>query len=157
MDSTAQTASAADAGGKPTWTVPADWKEGPLAQFLIAKFIIGSGDATAAVNVSSLAGDGGGLLPNINRWRGQLGQPPVTDADIATLPTVDATGVKATLVDISGTDARSGKPARLVGVIVPLGGQTWFYKLMGNADVVAQQQDAFTKFVQSAKYPDAHQ
>ena len=157
MDSTAQTASAADAAGKPTWTVPADWKEGPLAQFLIAKFIIGSGDATAAVNVSSLAGDGGGLLPNINRWRGQLGQPPVTDADIATLPTVDATGVKATLVDISGTDARSGKPARLVGVIVPLGGQTWFYKLMGDAGIVAQQQDAFTKFVQSAKYPDAHQ
>jgi hypothetical protein len=96
-------------------------------------------------------------LPNINRWRGQLGQPPVTDADIATLPTVDATGVKATLVDISGTDARSGKPARLVGVIVPLGGQTWFYKLMGDAGIVAQQQDAFTKFVQSAKYPDAHQ
>ena len=157
MDSAAQTPPAADAAGKPTWTVPADWQEGQLAQFLVAKFVIGSGDASAAVNVSSLAGDGGGLLPNINRWRGQLGQPPVTDADIATLPTVDATGVKATLVDISGTDARSGKPARLVGVIVPLGGQTWFYKLMGDAGIVAQQQDAFTKFVQSAKYPDAHQ
>ena len=156
MDSTTQSAPAADTAGKPTWTVPADWEEGQLAQFLIAKFIIGGGDATAAVNVSSLAGDGGGLLPNINRWRGQLGQPPVTDADIATLPTVDATGVKATLVDISGTDARSGKPARLVGVIVPLVGQTWFYKLMGDPDIVAQQKDAFTKFVQSAKYPDAH-
>ena len=156
MDSAAQTAPAADAAGKPTWTVPADWKEGQLAQFLVAKFVIGSGDASAAVNVSSLAGDGGGLLPNINRWRGQLGQPPVTDADIAALPTVDATDVKATLVDIAGTDARSGKPARLVGMIVPLGGQTWFYKLMGDANVVAQQKDALIKFVQSAKYPDAH-
>jgi hypothetical protein len=145
-----------DDSGKPTWTVPADWREGQLAQFLVAKFIIGSGKATAAVNVSSLAGDGGGLLPNINRWRGQLGQPPVTDADITTLPTVDASGTKATLVDFSGADARSGKPARLIGVIVPLGGQTWFYKLMGDANVVAEQQNAFTQFVQSAKYPDAH-
>jgi hypothetical protein len=150
-------APAADAAGKPAWTVPADWQEGQLAQFLVAKFIIGSGDATAAVNVSQLDGDGGGLLPNINRWRGQLGQPPVADADIATLPTIDATGTKATLVDISDTDARSGKPARLIGVIVPFGGQTWFYKLMGDPDIVAQQKDAFTKFVQSAKYPDAHQ
>ena len=156
MDSAAQTPPAADAAGKPTWTVPADWQEGQLAQFLVAKFVIGSGDASAAVNVSSLAGEGGGLLPNINRWRGQLGQPPVTDADIAALPTVDATDVKATLVDIAGTDARSGKPARLVGMIVPLGGQTWFYKLMGDANVVAQQKDALIKFVQSAKYPDAH-
>ena len=157
MDSAAQTPPAADAAGKPTWKVPVDWQEGQLAQFLVAKFVIGSGDASAAVNVSSLAGDGGGRLPNINRWRGQLGQPPATDADIAALPTVDATGVKATLVDITGTDARSGKPARLVGVIVPLGGQTWFYKLMGDANVVAQQKDALIKFVQSAKYPpDAH-
>ena len=139
---------------KPTWTVPADWKEGQLAQFLVAKFNIqGAGGATASVNVSQLAGDGGGLLANLNRWRAQLGQAPLTDADIAKLPTIDASGVKATLADITGTDPRSGKPARLVGLVLPLGGQTWFYKLMGDASVVAQQQDALIKFVQSAKYP----
>ncbi len=152
----AQPASDAAAAGTPTWTVPADWQAGPLAQFLVAKFIIGSGDTAAAVNVSQLDGTGGGLLPNINRWRGQLGQPPLTDADIAALPTIDATGTKATLVDVSGTDKRTGKAARLIGVIVPLSGQTWFYKLMGDANLVAQQQAAFTQFVQSAKYPDAH-
>jgi len=160
MDATAPATSAApdaSATGTPAWTVPADWKPGPLAQFLVAKFVIGSGDATAGVNVSQLDGNGGGLLPNINRWRGQLSQPPLTDADIAALPTIDAAGIKSTLVDVSGTEARTGKPARLVGVIVPLSGQTWFYKLMGDPDIVAQQQDAFTKFVQSAKYSDAHQ
>jgi hypothetical protein len=142
------------AADKPTWTVPADWKEGQLAQFLVAKFVIqGGGDATAAVNVSQLAGDGGGLLANLNRWRAQLGQTPLTEDDLAKLPTIDASGTKATLADITGTDARSGKPARLIGVVLPLGGQTWFYKLMGDASVVAQQQDALIKFVQSAIYP----
>jgi len=145
-----------DAGDKPTWTIPADWKEGQLAQFLVAKFVIGSGDATAAVNVSQLSGDGGGLLSNINRWRGQLGQSPLEENALAQLPIIDATGGKATVVDISGTDARSQKPAQLVGVVLPLNGQTWFYKLMGNPAIVTAQKAAFIQFVQSAKYPDAH-
>ncbi len=149
---------AAAAADKPAWTVPADWKEGQLAQFLVARFVIqGSGEATAAVNVSQLSGDGGGLLPNVNRWRAQLGLPPGSDADLARLPLLDVSGAKATLVDIAGTDPRSGQPAQLVGLVLPLGGQTWFYKLMGDPAVVAPQKAALIKFVQSAKYPaDAH-
>ncbi|MEI8290799.1 MAG: hypothetical protein WCH99_15130 [Verrucomicrobiota bacterium] len=143
-----------DSNDKPAWTVPADWKEGQLAQFLVAKYVIsGSGDVVAAVNVSQLSGDGGGLLLNLNRWRAQLGLPPVSEADLAKLPTIDASGVKATVADLTGTDARSGKPARLVGVVLPLNGQTWFYKLMGDAATVGRQKDAFIKFIQSAKYP----
>jgi hypothetical protein len=146
---------AADATGKPTWNVPADWKEGQLAQFLVAKFVIQNGNASAAVNVSQLNGDGGGLAANVNRWRAQLGQSPANDEDIAKLPTIDASGVKAMMVQINGTDARSGQPASLVGVVLPLNGQTWFYKLMGDKDVVLQQVPAFIQFVQSAKYPAA--
>jgi hypothetical protein len=158
MDAGNATAPATDAGNVPTWTIPTGWQAAPLSQFLVAKFSIASADgAEAAINVSSLAGDGGGLAANVNRWRGQLGLAPNADAEAANLPTMDASGGgKATLIDISGTDARTGKPARLVGVIVPQNGQTWFYKLMGDPDVVAQQKDAFVKFVQSAKYPDAH-
>jgi hypothetical protein len=155
MDAAVPAAAAADVAGKPTWTVPADWKAGQLAQFLVAKFVIQNGVASAAVNVSQLAGDGGGLAANVNRWRGQLGQSPLSADDIAKLPTIDASGVKATLVEISGTDARSGQPASLVGVVLPLNSQTWFYKLMGDAGVVTQQKDAFIAFVQSAKYPAA--
>ncbi|MDD5139190.1 MAG: hypothetical protein PHY43_02890 [Verrucomicrobiales bacterium] len=148
-------AASVPAGDKPTWTVPAGWQEGQLAQFLIAKYVItGANGATAAVNVSSLAGDGGGLLPNVNRWRTQLGLAPIAEADLANLPTIDASGGKATLIEFTGTSA--GKPAQLVGVVLPLGGQTWFYKLMGDANVVAQQKEALVSFVQSAQYPHAH-
>ena len=48
------------------------------------------------------------------------------------------------------------QPARLVGVVLPLADQTWFYKLMGDPEVVAAQKDALLQFVQSAKYPDVH-
>ena len=145
------------AGDKPSWTVPAGWQEGQLSQFLIAKYVVeGTDGAQAAINVSSLGGDGGGLLPNVNRWRQQLGLPPVAEDDLANLPALETSGGKGVLIDFSGTDGRSGKPARLVGVVLPLGGQTWFYKLMGDANLVAQQRDALVKFVQSATYPNAH-
>ena len=150
-------APASESGSKPTWTVPAGWQEGQLAQFLTAKYVIaGANGTSAAVNVSSLAGDGGGLLANVNRWRGQLGLAPLVETDLANLPTIDASGGKATLIEFSGTDARTGKPSKLIGLVLPLGGQTWFYKLMGEAGIVAQQKDALIQFVQSAKYPDAH-
>ena len=141
---------------KPTWTVPADWKEGELLQFLVARYLLqGAGEAAAAVNVSELDGTGGGLLPNLNRWRAQLGQPPIADDDAAKLPTIDASGAKGILADFNGTDARTGKPARLIGVVLPLKGQTWFYKLMGDPDLVGQQKDTLIKFIQSAQYPAA--
>jgi hypothetical protein len=147
-------ATPAAAGTTPSWTVPPGWKEGELMQFLVARYVIqGAGDATAAVNVSQLDGNGGGLLANLNRWRTQLGQPAITGDDAAKLPTIDASGTQAVLADFGGTDARTGKPARLIGVVLPFNGQTWFYKLMGDPDLVGQQKDALIKFVQSAQYP----
>ena len=146
-----------DPAEKPTWTVPAGWQEGPLAQFLIAKFIIkGTGNAAATVNVSRLNGDGGGLLSNINRWHQQLTTASITGEEMMKLPSLDVAGSKATLVDFTGTNPMTKQPARLVGVVLPLADQTWFYKLMGDPEVVAAQKDALLQFVQSAKYPDVH-
>jgi hypothetical protein len=144
-------------GDLPTWTVPAGWQTGPLAQFLVAKFIIPgtAANTLAEVNVGSLS-NAGGLLANVNRWRSQLALEPVDDAGLGkVISTLDAGGIPATVVDFSGTDPKTGKPARLVGVIVPRIGQTWFYKLMGDAELVAQQKDALMQFVKSAKYPGA--
>ncbi|HVU27693.1 MAG TPA: hypothetical protein VHG71_08160 [Verrucomicrobiae bacterium] len=138
------------------WTIPADWQSQPPSQFLLAEFLIQTNGATAEVNVAELAGDGGGLAANVNRWRGQLGLPPADEMEFSkTISTFEVPNGQATLVDFSGTDSKTGKPARLVGAIVPQNGQTWFYKLMGDPQIVAQQKDAFLKFIQSAKYPDA--
>ncbi len=146
---------AAPAGeGNPKWEVPAGWKEIPGGQFLVAKFTLtGDGGAQAAVNVSMSAGDGGGLAANVNRWRGQLGQSPWTEAELQKLAKEIpvATGT-ATFIELSGTDGRTGQPASLVGAMVVQSGQAWFYKLMGDAKVVESQKAAFTKFVQTVKY-----
>ena len=142
---------------KPIWTVPADWQQMPPAQFLLAEYAItGASGAKADVNVAMLNGEGGGVLPNVNRWRGQLGLPPAAEENLAGMTSaLQVAGGQATMMDVTGTDAKTGQKARLVGVILPQAGQTWFYKLMGDEQLVGQQKEAFVKFIQSAKYPNA--
>jgi hypothetical protein len=137
---------------KPAWQVPTGWKEVPNAPFLVAKFIItGSENSQAAVNVSVT---GGGLAINVNRWRGQLGLGDLPEGEVSKLltPLEGVAGGKAVLVDMTGTDAKSGQKARLVGVILTQPDKTWYYKLMGAEPLVAQEKPAFIKFVQSVKY-----
>jgi hypothetical protein len=142
--------------GKPALTVPAGWQEVPAAQFLLAEYsITGANGAKAEVNVAELSGDGGGVLANVNRWRGQIGLDPVDETGLAKLTTtLDVAGGQATFVDMTGNDM-SGQSLRLVAAIVPMGDQTWFYKLMGDGKVVAGQKDAFTQFVKTARYSNA--
>jgi hypothetical protein len=144
------------APAKPDWTVPPSWKEEPPTQMLLARFSAADNDAHAEITVSVFPGDVGGQLANVNRWRSQVGLEPVVEADLAKLATpVDIADGKAMFVDMIGTDAKSGQPARLLGAMVPQAGQTWFYKMLGDGRVVEREKGAFTKFVQTVKYSHA--
>ncbi len=156
-DSAGLTTPAAASGpgeGKPTWKVPAAWRETTAGQFLVAKFLIAAANnSQAAVNVSSSGGDGGGLVMNVNRWRKQLGLPDVDAAAAEKLATpLDAGAAKAMLIDMTGSDPRTGDKSRLIAVIVPQPSQTWFYKLMGPLPVVEQEKENFIRFVQTVQY-----
>jgi hypothetical protein len=145
----------ADSSGKPAWQVPATWKEIVAGQMLLAKFQLSESPKTE-VTVSVFPGDVGGLLANVNRWRSQVHLPAVDSAGLAQVVTpLDASGAKAMLVDMAGQDASKGPKTRIVGVIVPRNGQTWFYKMMGDDQVAEREKPAFLSFVQSVKYSDA--
>ena len=146
----------ASAEAHPKWQVPAGWKEASAGPFLVSKFLVtGEGSAQASVNVSTSAGDGGGLVANVNRWRQQLGLGAMPEAELGnSLTSVDVAGGKATLTDMTGKDPKTGDPARLIAAIVPRQGQTWFFKLMGDAKVVEREKDAFTGFVRGTEYPN---
>ncbi len=140
--------------GGPQWEVPGGWQEVPGGQFLVAKFNLPGGQA--AVNVSTSTGDGGGVAGNVNRWRKQIGLQDLAPAELEKgLTMLDGPAGKAILVDMSGTDARTGEPTRIIGVVVPLKDETWFYKLMGEPQTVEQEKATFTRFITSAKYPNA--
>ena len=149
-DMTSPSTDAVPGQNQPVWQVPAGWQPVSAGQFLIAKFMLANQNgATATVNVSSSPADGGGLAPNVNRWRGQLGLPPVVDVSTVTFA---VPGGQAQLVDISGTSVQTGQSAELVGIVVTLPNRTWFYKLMGNPTLVAAQKVTFTQFVKGVRY-----
>ena len=141
---------------KPSWQIPAGWNEVPPTAMLLAKFSAGQGTAKADITVSSFDGDVGGLTANVNRWRGQISLAPVDDAAAnQAVTSVEVSGEKGSLVDMNGTDVKTGQPARLIGVAVPHEGRTWFFKILGDGKVVASERDAFLKFVQTVKLPHA--
>ncbi len=134
------------------WKVPEGWRSSTPGPMVMASYKVGAeGGPSADVSVSMFPGDVGGTLANVNRWRGQLGQAALTEADLATATTtVDVGGTPGISVDFSGTNARSGKAARMAGLIVARGANTWFYKLMGDDAVVAAEKSKLIQFAGDA-------
>jgi hypothetical protein len=139
---TPQVASGSPAG----WKVPEGWKPQKPGQMVMAAYQASKGAATAAITVASFPGDVGGVLANVNRWRGQVGLGPIDAADLAKeTRTVDlAGGEKATTVDAAGKQ-------RLYGLIVPREGKTWFYKIIGDPEVVGAEASNLVEFAARAK------
>lgn len=137
---------------QPNWTSPAHWKSQAPGAMQAAKFGIGEGKAKAEVTAVFLGGTGGGLKANLDRWRGQISLAPTAanEVDQQAKP-FDMLGAGARIVELTGTTAADGDPAGMIVLVVPSGGGTWFYKLMGEPSVVAKEKDAFVAFVKSAK------
>lgn len=138
-----------------TDTPPAHWKKQPPSAMLLVKYRT-EGDAGALVEItfSTLRRAPGGLLANINRWRGQLGQDPIDDAALKqSSQTVKTAFGDAVMVDIEGL-APAGdatKDGRLIGAIAEQGNSAWFFKMRGNAALTAAEKDHFIQWMQSVK------
>src|SRR5581483_710828 len=107
-------------GGSLAWTAPANWQAKPAGGMRKATFTIpGEGGASAELAVTSFGGDVGGEVANVNRWRGQLQLPPLSDADAsAAITRLEANGLKIGVVEA----ANGGN--RLLGAMVPYDGAT---------------------------------
>ena len=113
-----------------------------------ARFTITDTNGTASVTMTVLQGDGGGLLGNVNRWRGQLGLDKLEEKKLAdSLMPVKGLGKKASMIDVTGISQHSQIETRLVGVIVSDNGLTWFYKLMGSTSVVEEAKEGFLGYL----------
>ncbi len=113
-----------------------------------ARFSISVTNGMATVSLTVLQGDGGGLLGNVNRWRGQLGLEPLDEASLGSgVQSVNSLGSEARLIDINGTSNRTQLDTRLVGVIVSRNELTWFYKLMGTPELVEAEKAGFLKYL----------
>jgi len=111
-----------------------------------------NGGADADLSITAFPGDTGGLLANLNRWRGQLSLRPLAAAELdGALQHFDGAGLHFEVVDFVGT--ASGAPTRMLGAVLSRPGETWFFKLMGPEALVAGQKEDFLNFLRSVKEP----
>ena len=130
-----------------TYRLPEGWSAADPGPMALLKVVAGQGNEAAQVSVMALPPSP--LLPNINRWRAQLGLPPVEEADLKKVEAVEVGGAKGDLVDITGG---GDHPKRIVAAVVAHGDRHWFFKMMGPADVVEKQKKAFGEFLASVRF-----
>jgi hypothetical protein len=132
-------------GSAGDWQIPAGWTQKPPGQMVLAKYEASKNGKSAEITVTSFPGDVGGVLANVNRWRGQVGLGAIGADDLPNeTKTIDLSdGSKATVVDVTGQK-------RLYGLMVPREGKTWFYKLIGDPDVVGAEAPKLVEFAGTA-------
>jgi len=110
----------------------------------------------ADVSIVPLPGLAGGELNNVNRWRGQVGQSPVTEADLAQLAQpVQIAGQAAQLYEQAGKTPNSDGETRILAAILRRGGTAWFFKMTGDDSLVTEQKPAFIEFLKSLSFSAA--
>ncbi|MBX3360308.1 MAG: hypothetical protein KF912_15200 [Phycisphaeraceae bacterium] len=66
------------------WRAPAAWRHVPGERPMrLATYEMQGPSGPIEVAISRFPGDVGGMLANVNRWRGQVGLPPTTESELA--------------------------------------------------------------------------
>lgn len=122
------------------WKIPVQWTpDQTLSSMMIAGFTTDSG---ARITLTSLSGDGGGVLSNVNRWRGQVELPQLESMDEQPMTVLDDGSL---IVDLLSED----RERRIVAGIMPIEGQTLFFKMTGSGDQTDPELERFQDFVEA--------
>lgn len=133
-------------GSALTWTAPANWTPKALGSMRKGSFSVKGDGGEADLSITAFPGATGGLEANLNRWRGQVGLPPVSAEEVtAAVEKFEANNLQFIVVDYAGNGSR------LLGAVVPYGGNSWFFKLTGPDALVANQKAAYLEFLRSVK------
>ena len=132
-------------------TTPPNWEAQPLSQMRQASFLVkGDNGAVADVSFVSLGSAAGNVLENVNRWLGQLGQPPITEQKLGEIAQRLHTSLgDVTIVDLAGLpdNADPARDGRIIAAMVTTADATLFFKMRGNAELSEAQKGDFIKWV----------
>ena len=130
------------------WTLPAGWTRAADRPMSVATFTVAAGDPQTLLTVTPLGHEALALLPNVNRWEGQLGLPLSNESDLSKVSRklqTESAG-EVTIVDLKSPQAS------MLAAIVPHADRVWFLKLMGTPATVNAQREQFEAFVKSVVF-----
>ena len=132
-------------------TTPPNWEPQPLSQMRQASFLVkGDNGAIADISFVSLGSAAGNVLENVNRWLGQIGQPPITEQKLGEIAQRLHTSLgDVAIVDLAGLpdNADPARDGRIIAAMLTTGNSTLFFKMRGNADLSEAQKGDFIKWV----------
>src|SRR6266481_2240107 len=132
-------------------STPPGWEPQPLSQMRQASFLVkGENGAVADISFVSLGSAAGNVLENVNRWLGQLGQPPITEQKLGeTAQGLHTSLGDVAIVDLAGLpdNADPARDGRIIAAMVTTANATLFFKMRGNADLSEAQKSEFIKWV----------
>ena len=130
----------------------------PSIQFRTLQYAVpgedGSGAADLIFSVFA-SGDGGPIDANIDRWIGQFGgvegEPPRVERS-----TSEVAGMQVSMVELEGSYAGMGAAAprsgwAQLGAIIAAPGRNVFIRMLGPAETVLANKDAFDAMIESAR------
>jgi hypothetical protein len=130
------------------WKTPEGWTEVPPSSMRYASFsATDENGGKIDISIATFAGDGGSDADNVNRWRQQIGLPPVDGRAV----TSQVTPLKTANTTFSATDI-AGATARTVAAWTRRDGRVWFFKATGPNAAVEKEKPNFVKFIESVRF-----
>lgn len=133
------------------YTAPEGWESKPADAFRMAIFTV-PGDVEVSISQA-----GGNPVDNINRWEGQLGVEPSSDADLRQkMEAVTVDEQPGLLIRIDGErktgESEDAVPSSTVGVITTDGEKQYFIKMIGPTEGVDAAEDDFRQFLTTIEF-----
>jgi hypothetical protein len=137
-------------GGGLTFAIPDGWTDVGAKSMRLINLMA---TENTQCYVIILNGEAGGLVGNLNRWRGEVGLEPIDEAGAKDLPTLTMLGRESNILEVSGDYQGMGgagaEDQTLLGVCWIDAEASMFVKMVGPATEVAEQKDNFISFVTS--------
>jgi hypothetical protein len=121
----------------------------------IASYGVSAADGRSVdISVVPLGGQSGGELENLNRWRGQIGLAPITEAELPaqTQPVTIGTLTGKLFEMVGDKLTLDGKyKARTLAAVLSLSGTTVFFKMTGEDALVTENKTKFIEWLKSVQ------
>lgn len=118
------------------WQLPAGWSESPARPPMRhATLMIDDPEGAIEVAITRFPGDVGGMLANVNRWRGQVGLGPVTEADLPDLlERFSIPGFEGAVIHLRGTRGEM----LVASIHETAADRTWFVRVIDAPETIAR-------------------
>ncbi len=135
-----------------SWDLPKGWSEARAGGMRVAT-LKPPAPGKVDVSVIVLPGEAGGELANVNRWRGQIGLPPVDEAGRARMR--QEVKSKAGAISLYDFSSEGASKQRMIAGTLLADGRSWFVKMVGDSGPVSASRADFVKLLETLHFPSS--